>query len=355
MRELALFAGAGGGILGGHILGWRTVCAVEWDTYAASVLIARQNDGVLPPFPIWDDVRTFDGRPWRGCVDVVSGGFPCQDISSAGKGAGITGERSGLWTEMARIVGEVRPRFVFVENSPNLVSRGLAVVLGDIAALGYDARWCVLGADDVGAPHRRKRIWIVAESNSDGRHADHRRGVVPDGIGDTSSNRGLAAQVMWPTPTVSCATGGQASRSGSRKGELLLGGAVRTFPTPKSRDGKGQSQRGIHAQGDALPNMDDGTGHVVGGSLSPDWVEWLMGWPPGWTSLAPLDRAVYDEWEKAGAEWWDTEHDLPRVAVGVPARAHRLRCIGNGQVPACAAMAWEILTAAGEGGEGEKP
>ena len=162
LRELALFAGAGGGILGGHLLGWRTVCAVERDTYAASVLVARQNDGHLAPFPVWDDVVTFDGRPWRGAVDVVLGGFPCQDISAAGRGAGIDGEKSGLWREMARIVGEVRPRFVFVENSPLLVHRGLAVVLGDLASLGYDAAWCVLGAHDVGAPHRRDRIWIVA-------------------------------------------------------------------------------------------------------------------------------------------------------------------------------------------------
>ena len=92
MRELALFAGAGGGILGGHLLGWRTICAVEWDAYAAGVLVARQNDGCLAPFPVWDDVQTFDGRPWRNRVDVVSGGFPCQDISIAGKGAGIDGE-----------------------------------------------------------------------------------------------------------------------------------------------------------------------------------------------------------------------------------------------------------------------
>ena len=86
MNELALFAGAGGGILGGKLLGWRTVCAVEWEQYPASVLCARQNDGFLPPFPIWDDVQTFDGKPWRGIVDVVSGGFPCQDISVAGGG-----------------------------------------------------------------------------------------------------------------------------------------------------------------------------------------------------------------------------------------------------------------------------
>ena len=102
MNELALFAGAGGGVWGGKLLGWRTVCAVEWEPYAASVLAQRQNDGFLPPFPIWDDVRTFDGKPWRGVVDVVSGGFPCQDISIAGKGAGLDGERSGLWKEWCK-------------------------------------------------------------------------------------------------------------------------------------------------------------------------------------------------------------------------------------------------------------
>jgi len=164
LRELSLFAGAGGGILGGQLLGWRTVCAVENDPYARDVLVARQNDGCLAPFPIWDNVRTFEGKPWCGIVDVVSGGFPCQDISCAGQGAGIDGKRSGLWREMARIVGEVRPRYVWVENVPGLLVRGLGRVLGDLAALGYDSRWGIVGADDAGAPHRRKRIWIMADA-----------------------------------------------------------------------------------------------------------------------------------------------------------------------------------------------
>lgn len=164
LRELALFAGAGGGILGGKLLGWRTVCAVEWEPYAAGVLVARQNDKILEPFPIWDDVRTFDGKPWRGIVDVVSGGFPCQDISAAGKGAGIDGERSGMWKHMARVVCEVRPEWVFVENSPMLVSRGLGTVLKDLAEIGFDAAWTVLSAAELGAPHLRERIWIVAHS-----------------------------------------------------------------------------------------------------------------------------------------------------------------------------------------------
>jgi len=145
------------------LLGWRTVCAVEWEPYPASVLCARQNDGLLPPFPIWDDVQTFDGKPWRGIVQVVSGGFPCQDISAAGRGAGIDGERSGMWREMARIICEVRPRYAFIENSPMLTIRGLDRVLCDLARMGFDARWGVLGAADVGANHQRNRIWIVGK------------------------------------------------------------------------------------------------------------------------------------------------------------------------------------------------
>ena len=166
VNVLELFAGAGGGILGGMLCGDRTVCAVEFDAYARSVLLARQADGTFPHFPIWDDVRTFDGRPWRGVVDGVSGGFPCQDISIAGKGAGLDGERSGLWREMARIIGEVRPRFVLVENSPMLTLRGLGTVLGDLASMGFDAEWGVLGANAIGANHKRERIWILANTNA---------------------------------------------------------------------------------------------------------------------------------------------------------------------------------------------
>lgn len=166
MNELALFAGAGGGILGGALLGWTTVGAVELEPYPRNILLQRQRDGLLPPFPIWDDVCTFNGTPWRGLVDVVSGGFPCQDISAAGKGVGITGTRSGLWKQMHRIICEVRPRYAFMENSPMLTSRGLGTVLGDLAEAGYDAAWLVLGASDVGAPHVRKRIWILATDSN---------------------------------------------------------------------------------------------------------------------------------------------------------------------------------------------
>lgn len=164
MNELALFAGAGGGILAGKLLGWRTVGAVEINPYRARRLMQRQNEGHLSPFPIWDDVRTFDGRPWRGLVDLVSAGFPCTDISRAGTKEGIEGEASGLWVEVPRILREVQPRFAFLENAAELPHRGLGRVLGDLAELGFDARWCVLGSDDIGAEHIRNRTWILADS-----------------------------------------------------------------------------------------------------------------------------------------------------------------------------------------------
>ena len=163
MNELALFAGNGGGILGGKLLGWRTVCAVEIDASSRQTLIDRQNDGCLEPFPIWDDIRTFDGRHWSRCVDIISAGFPCQDISvGSSTKTGINGERSGLWREAKRVVGEVRPPLLLLENSAAITTRGLDIVLSDLAKMGYDARWGVFSAADVGARHERERWFCVA-------------------------------------------------------------------------------------------------------------------------------------------------------------------------------------------------
>ena len=172
--SLHLFAGGGGGILADRLLGRDIVGAVEIEKFPREVLFSRQADGILPLFPIWDDVSTFRSdnpecreyfaglRSIRGKL-CIAGGFPCQDISIAGKGAGLDGARSGLWSEMLRIISEIRPQFIFVENSPMLVVRGLDRVLGDITELGYDTRWGIVGADDSGAPHRRKRFWLWGE------------------------------------------------------------------------------------------------------------------------------------------------------------------------------------------------
>lgn len=168
LYSLHLFAGAGGGLLADRLSGIEPVIAVELDEFPRRILALR-----WPRLAIWDDVRTFradntdtaDAFAWlreHAAELVVAGGFPCQDISSAGTGRGLEGERSGLWREFARILREIRPGFVFVENSPMLVSRGLGRVLGDLASLGYAARWNVLSAAAVGALHERERIWITA-------------------------------------------------------------------------------------------------------------------------------------------------------------------------------------------------
>ena len=164
LRELHLFCGAGGGVLGGILCGHTCVCAVEINEFRRRSLLQRQRDGILPRFPIWDDVRTFDGKPWASRVDLIAAGFPCDDISPAGKKAGIDGSESSLFVEVCRIVSEIRPKFVFLENSGNLVGRGLARVIGKLAGLGYDSRWCRLGAGHIGADHERLRTWIVCNA-----------------------------------------------------------------------------------------------------------------------------------------------------------------------------------------------
>jgi DNA (cytosine-5)-methyltransferase 1 len=157
MNELALFAGAGGGLLASDLLGWRTICAVEWEPYPASVLCARQNDGILPPFPIWDDVQTFDGRAWRGVVDVVSGGFPCQAFSTAARGGNIA--EKNMWPSMRRIVREVQPRYVFAEN---VTEYAIEQAARDLLEDGYNSKYIKLSAADMGADHIRDRFWLLA-------------------------------------------------------------------------------------------------------------------------------------------------------------------------------------------------
>jgi DNA (cytosine-5)-methyltransferase 1 len=178
----SLFAGIGGFDLGLERAGMTCKWQVEIDDYASRVLAKH-----WPDVPRHGDVRTFPTADRDWSVDLICGGFPCQDISVAGKGAGLAGARSGLWYEFARIIREVRPRWVIVENVRALASRGLGEVLGDLAHLGFDAEWHCIPACAVGAPHRRERIWIVAyanhESQSDVPLYDVSRGGVPKPAG----------------------------------------------------------------------------------------------------------------------------------------------------------------------------
>ena len=157
MNELALFAGAGGGLLASNILGHNVVCAVERDDYCIEVLMRRQNERILPCFPIWDDICTFDGRPWKGTVDLVSGGFPCQAFSAAARGRNIASKN--IWHEMRRVVREVCPHLVFAEN---VSERAILQAQDDLLQDGYNSKYIKLSAKDLGADHERDRFWLLA-------------------------------------------------------------------------------------------------------------------------------------------------------------------------------------------------
>jgi DNA (cytosine-5)-methyltransferase 1 len=161
LRLLSLFAGIGGFELGlERSGGFQTVAQCEIDPYCNQVLAKH-----WPEVKRYGDIRELTAARLAAdgvAVDAICGGFPCQDISTAGKGAGIEGERSGLWGEYARLIGELRPRVVFVENVAALLGRGLDRVLGDLASLRYDAVWDCIPASAVGAPHQRDRLWLIA-------------------------------------------------------------------------------------------------------------------------------------------------------------------------------------------------
>ncbi|WP_368773776.1 DNA cytosine methyltransferase [Myxococcus llanfairpwllgwyngyllgogerychwyrndrobwllllantysiliogogogochensis] len=265
----------------------RTVCYVEREAYAAACLVARMEKEELDSAPVWDDVGTFDGSPWRGVVDCVSGGFPCQDISVAGKGAGLDGERSGLWREYARIVSEVRPRFVFVENVAALRSRGLDRVLTDLAALGFDAEWVCVRASDAGAPHKRERLFILAHSQHRGEHERTR-----EARGETGQRAAVGG-----------GPGGGCEGLADTGGVRLEGGELHRPASPAAL--------GSHPE--------------------------LPSWPPGRDDLAG--------WRAVLARRPDVEPAVCRMADGLANRVDRLRLLGNGVAPQQAALAYGLLHA----------
>ncbi|WP_093114010.1 DNA cytosine methyltransferase [Pseudomonas sp. bs2935] len=334
MNELALFAGSGGGILGGHLLGWRTVCAVERDAYSAQVLAQRQNDGALATFPIWSDVCSFDGRPWRGLVDVVSGGFPCQDISAAGNGDGIDGARSGLWREMARIVGEVRPRFVYVENSPLLVGRGLALVLGDLAEMGYDAHWCIVSASDCGAPHQRDRIWIVA-NDSGGRCRQPPGGEM---------EQSWRAEAVCGSHALADANGARQPQPAGQQQECRVGleQCGKTVANANGNSGN-EGWQSDAAQEPGRRNANRSCiSPVLADAVREREQRIVTSEPDTQVRKEPCERS--DRPRSDGFRRWPVEPGMGRVADGVAHRVDRIKALGNGQVPRVAATAFPLLS-----------
>jgi DNA (cytosine-5)-methyltransferase 1 len=292
MNVLDLFSGIGGFSLGLERAGMRTVAFCEIEPFARAVLAKH-----WPDVPCYDDVRTLSADRLRSdgiSVDVICGGFPCQDISRAGKGAGITGARSGLWAEYARLICELRPRYVIVENVSALLSRGLDRVLGDLAAIGYDAEWHCIRAADVGAPHLRDRIWIVAypQYTDADRQRPHRTPLHEHGSTELRDEQERVAGSVRPH----------------------VSDAICRFLwlEPGRRDGKsgaGSPQPRDHGAEEPLADA------VCLRKLQQEGSE------PDQRGR-PSDRG-----------WWRTEPDVGRVADGIPARVDRLKGLGNAVVP----------------------
>ncbi|HDZ38479.1 MAG TPA: DNA cytosine methyltransferase, partial [Marinobacter sp.] len=278
MNELALFAGAGGGLLASRwLLRHRIVCYVERNPYCVEVIKARIADKLLDDAPIWDDVRTFDGQPWAGCVDIVSAGFPCQPFSVAGKQLGPDDERN-LWPDTLRIVRKVEPAWIFLENVPTLVTgkhQYFGQILSDLAKSGYDVRWRMLSAAELGAPHQRNRAWIVA-------HAHSRR------------------RQRTPNPL----------RSGGQIVELR----GETVANAQGQRLQGQRLPGSATQRSCQSRTAENLAHTHG--------------PRSHRPPAKQYEAGRERPERGS--WWITEPALGRVAHGVAHRVDRIKALGNG-------------------------
>lgn len=293
MRTMHLFAGAGGGLLADKILGHTPIIAIEWDRYACAVLRERAADGWFPELRVWEgDVRAFDASEYAGVVDCIHAGFPCQDISSAGKQAGLgEGTRSGLYREVVRIASDIRPRYLFLENVAAILSQGVGTVYADLASLGYEFRSICVRASDVGANHHRDRWWCLAKyCDRDVCNPNH------DGQPAAKIRESLATRGYRNTQRSQQAC----ESSGSGCEHEILAHA-------NGFSQQGQFRESANAQ--RWTQQDRGSS----GSCS------------------------------TGGKWWEAEPRLDRVADGVAHRVDRLKAIGNGQVPLQAAVAFKIL------------
>lgn len=237
----------------------RIVAYVEREAYACEILATRGEEEALDSAPIWTDCSSFNARPFRGLVDLILGGFPCQDVSNAGKRAGLAGARSGLWKQFKRIIEESQPRLVFIENVSALRSRGLDEVLTDLASLGFDAEWSTLRAADVGATHGRDRVFILANAQRSGGKRRRRQ--------ETEEER-EAAEHSGATLADADGAGQQQQRS-----RRLFDGIRQALGSHAD----GRSGERLWPAGPEAPPMPSGK------ILNPRFVEHLMGWPIGWS------------------------------------------------------------------------
>lgn len=233
MNGLALCAGIGGLELGVRLAvpKYRAVVYVEREAYAATTLVARMADSSLGPAPIWDDLRTFDARPWRGVVDIVTAGFPCQPWSAAGRRRGVKDD-AWLWPQICRILGECRPSAVFLENSPRLDVRHL---LKDLARLRFDAAWDRFSAAQSGAPHRRQRLFLLAYANGFRVRVQRGRSGRSSGEDPDESTRDIWRSGEPGIPRVDDGTPDRAERARAVGNAVVPVVAARAFNTLNAR------------------------------------------------------------------------------------------------------------------------
>lgn len=352
---------------GGFTLGFRhggfdvsTVAYVERDSYAASILVARMEEQRLDQAPIWDDLCTFDGAAWRGRVDIVTAGFPCQPFSTAGKQHGVDDDR-WIWPDIAKIVADVGPSYVFLENVTGLVRHGLPHVLADLADLGFDAEWGVLSAADVGAPHRRQRVWVLGYARGAGR-PEVSRGVSGDetkvggegnGHGDLvdSPNKNVAGYLAH-APGPRC-EGDRPPRSDQEHDAVTDGGknvadaqdVRRQEPQQPIRSATELARVERHRSDVACSNNE---GHKPCDLRSEPERETRDGTQTGSRTFPPRpdDAAGWEAWTASGGP----QPAVRRGPHGRPAGlADALHLGGNGLVPQAAAEALkQLLKRAGE-------
>ena len=343
-----LFAGAGGGLLADLILGHTPVVAVEWNKYACQVLRERAAEGWFPDLSVWEgDVREFDPSEYTGRLDCIHAGFPCQDISTAGRQAGLgEGTRSGLYREVLRIAGAIRPRYIFLENVSAIKSKGLDQVVKDLACMGYDTRWLCIRASDVGAPHQRDR-WFLLATDSD------------------SSNGGTEQKSEYKRPeefSGGCSREMESFVAHTESRGLKTDRQCGELDSPTIREGGGGDQLAATAGGGSQyvahtdQQQSQGGGNASGGEgMEQSWNESarssaeVASWDVAHTDGAQreggwLPSGIHTEHTDSGIQgWWSVEPSVGRVANGVAHRVDRLKAIGNGQVPLQAAVAFTIL------------
>ena len=344
MNVLDLFSGIGGFSLGLERAGFKTVAFCEVDKKCQAVLKKH-----WPDVPMFDDVSNLKGKDIEEKIDVICGGFPCQDISLAGKGAGLAGKRSGLWSEFHRLIKEIRPKYAIIENVSALRSRGLDQVLGALSEIGYDAEWHCITAASVGAPHRRDRIWIVAHSRHRGRGDSITGSLGRDG------ERELEKRIRT-TETIETTGSSQTSEAMAHTNDSRSGASKNGNNTKRPETVERRQEQSFNRSSGSSANLayaDDirssrGGETGIRENLEKAWSQFTGGSSIGYSwEMADSDneRLQRDVWEgQTGTQgqseryssergWWATEPDVGRVAHGIPGRVDRLKQLGNAVVP----------------------